>query len=234
MNGISVTNLCEGNVKVSTIENASESAQATGGKGNNRLISWDYSRTAKLTLQDALLSDTSLAMLAGTTVKNTNITAVGREKLTLVADGTDGSTKVTLAQTPASADSVTVFAVDKGIMTDEITGFTIEGKDVKFKTGQAVGKTIMVFYQYKVTDTAASMITFSGANFPSTYKVVGDTVVRGDDGIDRKMQFIIPKAKLQSSFNLQMEAENVSTFDFTLDVLVDVENGNKLYDIIRL
>ena len=49
------------------------------------------------------------------------------------------------------------------------------------------------------------------------------------------MQFVIPKAKLQTNFTLTMEAENVSTFDFTLDVLVDLASEDKkLYDIIRV
>jgi len=56
-------------LKVSTIENESESAEARGGQGNNKLMTWDYGRTANLTLQDALLSDNSLAMLAGTAVE---------------------------------------------------------------------------------------------------------------------------------------------------------------------
>ena len=47
------------------------------------------------------------------------------------------------------------------------------------------------------------------------------------------MQFVIPRAKLQSAFSLTMDAENVSTFDFNLDVMVESGTG-KLYDIVRL
>ncbi|MCR4361975.1 hypothetical protein JDW21_19635 [Bacillus subtilis] len=219
-------------LKVSTIENESESAEARGGQGNNKLLSWDFGRTATLTMQDALLSDVSLAMLAGTAVKSTGIKAVGRESLALVADGDTGATKVTLKETPI-ANTVTVYKSEGGIMTGEITGFTVTDKDVSFATGQTEGQNVIVFYEYNVTSADARQITFSGSAFPATYKVVGDTVVRGEDGIDRRMQFIIPKAKLQSTFNLTMDVENVSTFDFNLDVLVE-SGTNKLYDIIRL
>lgn len=216
-------------LKVSSIENESESAEARGGQGNGRLMTWDFGRTATLTLQDALLSDVSLSLLAGNAVKTTDIDVVGRE--TLVAKTVSTKVVVELAETPKNAE-VAVYKVDKGVMGEEITGATVTDKSVEFATGVTAGQSVMVFYTY-VAPTGATMVTFSGSKFPATYRVVGDTVVRGQDGVDRKMQFVIPKAKLQSTFNLTMDAENVSTFDFTLDVLVDAET-NKLYDIIRL
>lgn len=220
-------------LKVSTIENESESAEARGGQGNGKLLSWDFGRTATLTMQDALLSDVSLAMLAGSTVQTANIKAVGRETLAFVVDG--AGVKVSLKETPLT-NSITVYKMSGGVITDELTGFTVTAKDVKFATApatMAVGDRVMVFYEYTVTATDASMVSFSANAFPATYKVVGDTVVRGEDGVDRKMQFIIPKAKLQSTFSLAMDVENVATFDFNLDILVD-NATQKLYDIIRL
>lgn len=222
-------------LKVSTIENESDSAEATGGQGNGRLLSWDFGRKATLTMQDALLSDLSLSLLAGTTVKTTGIKAVGREVLTAVKDASAG-VKVTLKDEPLAMATVTVFKVDKGVMGAEVTGVTQDGTDkktLKIATGVAENDQIMVFYEYTVTATDASQVTFKGSAFPATYKVVGDTIVRGEDGVDRKMQFVIPKAKLQSNFSLTMDAENVSTFDFTLDILVEA-GTNALYDIIRL
>jgi hypothetical protein len=216
-------------LKVSTIENESESAEARGGQGGGRLLSWDFGRTATLTMQDALLSDVSLAMLSGNAVKTTGIQAVGRE--TLVASGT-APVKVTLAEEPL-ANSVSVYKVQGGIMTEEVTTFTVNGNDIEFVSGVTAGTQVMVFYEYDVTSPDASQITFSANAFPATYKVVGETVVKGEDGVNRKMQFVIPKAKLQSNFSLTMDVENVATFDFTLDVLVE-SGTSKLYHIIRL
>jgi hypothetical protein len=215
-------------LKVSTIENASESAEATGGQGNNRLMSWDFGRTATLTLQDALLSDVSLSLLSGNAIKEANVQVVGREVLTVA------TLKVTLQNTP-DVGSVTVYKMEGSIMGTEVTGFTVASapsKEITFTTGVANNDKVMVFYTYTLA-TGASQITFSGNSFPATYKVVGDTVVRGEDGVNRKMQFIIPKAKLQSNFSLTMDAENVATFDFTLDVLLDTAT-QKLYDIVRV
>ena len=213
-------------LKVSTIENTSESAEARGGQGNGKLMSWDFGRTATLTMQDALLSDLSLSLLAGTTVKDTDVEIVGREVLTVASE------TVTLKQTPITG-TLNVYKVEKGVMTEEITGATNVDKVVTL-TGLADGDQVMAFYSY-TSATGSTQVTFSADKFPATYKVVGDTIVRGEDGVDRVMQFVIPKAKLQTNFTLTMEAENVSTFDFTLDVLVDLASEDKkLYDIIRV
>lgn len=223
-------------LKVSTIENESEQTEARGGQGNGKLMSWDFGRTATLTMQDALLSDTSLAMLAGTAVKTSGIKAVGRELLTVVTDGSGA--KITLKETPVNIASVTVYKMSGGVIDTEVTtpAPTLSTKDVKWATVPAnapVGSQVMAFYEYTVADNIASQVTFNSSAFPATYKVVGETVLRDDSGVDRKMQFVIPKAKLQSSFSFTMDAENVATFDFTLDILAEA-GTNRLYDIIRL
>ena len=50
-------------LKVSTIENTAEQADAKGGKGNAPLIIWDYGREITITLQDAVLSMETLSMM---------------------------------------------------------------------------------------------------------------------------------------------------------------------------
>ena len=50
-------------LKVSTIENTAEQADAKGGKGNAPLIIWDYGREITITLQDAVLSMQTLSMM---------------------------------------------------------------------------------------------------------------------------------------------------------------------------
>ena len=50
-------------LKTSTLEFTGETTEARGGKGNAVLMSWDHSREAILTLEDALLSSKSLAAM---------------------------------------------------------------------------------------------------------------------------------------------------------------------------
>lgn len=52
-------------LKVSNLEITAETTDARGGKGNSKLITWDHSRTATLTLEDALLSLDTIQALMG-------------------------------------------------------------------------------------------------------------------------------------------------------------------------
>lgn len=179
-------------------------------------------------MQDALLSDVSLAMLAGSSVKtgaDEAITVVGRETHT-IREG-----KVVLKET-GNVTNVTVMESQSGVLTGEELDVVNEGGELTI-TGADDGQEVMVFFEYQVTSADVTKVTFSANNYPATYRVVGDTFGRGQDGIDRKMQFVIPQAKLQSTFSLTMDVENVSVFDFNLDVLVEA-GTNRMYDIIRL
>lgn len=51
--------------KTSTLEGAATTVYAQGGKGNPRLIGWDGEKTITFTVEDALMSPTSFAMLSG-------------------------------------------------------------------------------------------------------------------------------------------------------------------------
>lgn len=212
-------------LKVSNIENASESAEATGGKGNSPLVSWDYGRTATLTMQDALLSDQSLAMLAGTeVVTGADVPNITRYEVVVVGEG--GAIK----PSHAVAGEVTAYDNSTGVLgeTLDVTG-EAEGMTI---AGATAGDRVALFYESEA-DEDSTLVTFQSDKFPSIYRVVGTSLVRDTDGIDHPFQFRIPRAKLQSGFTFTMDPENVSTFDFNLQVLVD-QGTRQLYDIIRM
>ena len=51
--------------KTSTLESAATSVYAQGGRGNTRLVTWEGEKTLTFTVEDALLSPISFAMLSG-------------------------------------------------------------------------------------------------------------------------------------------------------------------------
>ena len=209
-------------LKVSSIENAAESANATGGKGNANLVTWNYGRTATLQMQDALLSMESLALLSGNDVESTtNVTKRERIKA-------DGAGKGKIKETPVGA--ISVYKLKDGSMTEEVSGALVSGLEI---TGLTKGETYAVFYEYKAP-VGTKTVRFTSDKFPSTYRVVGDTLVRDHaTGKDKVAQFFIPKAQLQAGFTLSMDVENVSTFDFNLDILRNGEETD-LYKITVL
>ena len=50
-------------LKVSTIEKSGQKVSAEGGKGNKKLISWNYGKEFSLNLEDALFSPASMSMI---------------------------------------------------------------------------------------------------------------------------------------------------------------------------
>ena len=89
-------------LKVSNLEFTSEEASARGGKGNPKLVTWDYNREVTLTLQDALLSMETLAMIFGDTAGTDKKVTIGPDTYpgyykiegTTYARGTDGTEKI--------------------------------------------------------------------------------------------------------------------------------------------
>ena len=59
-------------LKVSTIEQSAETTEARGGKGNPVLISWDYGKEINVSIEDALFSPKSLAIMFGNGTVATN------------------------------------------------------------------------------------------------------------------------------------------------------------------
>lgn len=56
---------------------------------------------------------------------------------------------------------------------------------------------VRVFQDVEVNGVngTAFEVTIDASNFPGTYKIIGETVVRNRNGKDTPFQFVIPKAK---------------------------------------
>ena len=52
-------------LKVSTIEQTAEQVDARGGKGNPKLITWDYGKEINVSIEDALFSPKSMSIMLG-------------------------------------------------------------------------------------------------------------------------------------------------------------------------
>ena len=106
-------------LKVSNLEFTGETAEARGGKGNTVLMSWDHSREATLTLEDALLSvDTLNAMLSNGAVKSDTNSDI----ITISANGFPGTYTVvgkTYARDEDGTDHLLTFVIWKAKVQSE-------------------------------------------------------------------------------------------------------------------
>lgn len=186
-------------LKVSTIEQTAEEATANGGKGNAPLIVWDYGKEITVTLEDALFSPKSLAMMFG------DVNGI---------DETNKTIKKTVRKEAVASDgSVTLNG--KRIVPDEIKYYNAEGGPETDKNEQAVYAVLTLNVK------SAQTIEVSANSFPGAYYVTGDTYARNEaNGMDEFFQFIIPKAKVQSENTITMEADgDPSVFNMSLKVL---------------
>ena len=206
-------------LKVSTIEQTAETSYAQGGKGNVNLIAWDYGKEITVTLEDALFSAKSMAIMFGNGTVAASTTATFRKTIQFTASAA-GSTGAPTQWTDANGST-------HAIPTGASTTFYDETGATVVNTALTNGAVYFVTFPYNVTSVGT--ITISASNFPGTYYVVGDTYARSETtGKDEYFQFIIPKAKMTAENTITLEAEgDPSVFSMNLTVLRPAD-GNML------
>lgn len=203
-------------LKVSTIEQTAEQAEARGGKGNPPLIIWDYGKEITVTLEDALFSAKSMAIMFGNGQVKTYGGEVG-DYIMKTEQFTATGTEMPAAESPKSGWS-NIFTGPDGKTYKKLNPkfYDAEGKNVA--DALKVGERYFCSYDLKAT---GAVIEISANSFPGTYYAVGDTYARSEvTGEDEFFQFIIPKAKVQSENTITLEAEgDPSVFNMSLRVM---------------
>ena len=214
-------------LKVSTVEQTASSADARGGKGNPKLVSWDFGKEINVTLTDALFSPASMAIMFGDKDGVGISTGKTDEKITKVAmariSATPANTTVEIDSKEGRktvkvlADGGATYNTTAGIVS--VTGADHEPISAENFASQAAGD--KVFVHYEVTLQSKKVININADTFPGTYYITGDTFCRSDvTGEDDFFQFIIPKAKMSSENTITLEAEgDPSVFNLNLTVL---------------
>lgn len=202
-------------LKVSTIEQTAEQGEARGGKGNPPLIIWDYGKEITVTLEDALFSAKSMAIMFG----NGQVKTYGGEKAYIMKTEQFTATSTTLPTEASSASGWSnVFTGPDGKNYKKVNPkfYDAEGKNIT--DALVVGERYFCSYDLKAT---GAVIEISANSFPGTYYAVGDTYARSEvTGEDEFFQFIIPKAKVQSENTITLEAEgDPSVFNMSLRVM---------------
>jgi hypothetical protein len=197
-------------LKVSTIETTAETADATGGWGNPKLVSWDYGKEITVTLEDALMSLESLRFMLGGAIKRPTTTdsVVVRhtEEVVCTAGGVvpkpkDHLTNDVLTPTAKPGHPIRLINLTTGARTQLVAPeggtVTIDGtKAINFVNPHMLAnetnntqKTaendhVRIFWEEIVTSESAAEtaieVTISPSTFPGTYKIVGDTFMRSE------------------------------------------------------
>lgn len=200
-------------LKVTSIEQTAETAEARGGKGNAKLIVWDFGKEITVNIEDALFSPKSLSIMFadGLVESNASLTSDGayiRKSARIVAQ--------------QDAKYPTIKIDGKKIDPTEVSDFKLYANGTSATVDSASVKQGTVYFASWLHPVSSkAVITITPDSFPGTYYVTGDTMIRNErNGEDEYFQFVIPKAKMQAEQTISMEAEgDPSTFNMSLEVL---------------
>ena len=226
-------------LKTSTLEQAVTTVYAQGGRGNTRLVAWDGEKTLTFTMEDALISELGLAILASAKLYDAN------EKNILVVHVTETVSKDALkvSKKPAaktrdgSKVEFFIMPVDK---KGDVCGApqTITFTEQSFTAPKFTGvedadiAAYIVDY-YTEVNKGAIQIDIEPQNFGGNFYIEADTLFRDTDGADHAAQFIIPNGKIQSNFTLSMASTgDPSTFTFTVDAFPGYVNGDRTKKVL--
>ena len=235
-------------LKVSTIEQTAEQADARGGKGNPKLITWDYGKEINVTLEDALFSAKSMAIMFGNGGTNTVTDLRKTFVISVLQDLTSSECQTMIGvsglKTLYNQKKISGFIVDGDEIYCEMGGnnrakvsqyTVVTEKGVKLTASETVtakaGEKMFVTFNYQVV---GQKVEVSANTFPGTYYITGDTYARSSvSGEDEFFQFIIKKAKVTSENTITLEAEgDPSTFSMNLTVLRP-DDGSAMMELIK-
>ena len=192
-------------LKVSTIEETAEQADARGGKGNPKLITWDYGKEITVNIEDALFSPKSMAIMLGdgTVSQGTgayilktcvirmgetasNVTKAQKEYIVAdVYDATEGSKRVKLYLGDAATAPAGQVLINGQLLFEATIDGTAQNSVLYDEDGTVIDddfseSKLKALYQSGKSDSTGA---YSGHKFMFTYWVQATTktiVVSGD------------------------------------------------------
>ena len=222
----------------SSIEQASSTVYAQGGRGNSRLIAWEGDKTLTFTVEDALLSPIGFAILSGAQLfKESGAGANGKvhfhmtSMATLKTDGTIDlkdavapypDAEICLTDAPLFVMGVdddgsidgTIYKSDSAAVSENV--ITLSGTITPAITESV---NVMVDYYIDLPGQQVYEADITADTFAGYYYVEADTLFRQQStGKDLPANLTFPNVKIQSNFTITMAGTgDPSAFTFTMD-----------------
>ena len=230
----------------SSLEQATTTVYAQGGKGYNRLIAWEGEKTMTFTVTDALMSPMGLAVLTGAGLIKPNKQNQTHMHTTInKTTNADGEAQVTLedlnedfglqADDFVICKTIDMYATEldgSGAGINYYDKVTVSGGDTDdaeyvhvtaaapavFTVEGAANITVQLDF-YTIFNNGITEVQIEPSSFGGYFYVEAQTLFRREDsGKDMAAEITIPKAKVQSAFTFTMAASgDPSTFDFVMD-----------------
>ena len=231
--------------KTSTLEGASTTVYAQGGRGNTRLIAWEGEKTLTFTVEDALLSPIGFSVLSGaglfsqgTQNVHVHVTSAAVVSNTGEIDLTDAlGTNESIDETAPIFVAIT--EADGSIEGTLIEGLTVGTKKLTGAKSADYGKTVLVDFYVVKDGSKVSELQIDAENFAGYYYVEASTLFRDENtGKDMPAEITLPNVKIQSNFTFSMASTgDPSTFTFTMDAFPGYtyfDNTKKVLCVIQV
>ena len=231
--------------KTSTLEGASTTVYAQGGRGNTRLIAWEGEKTLTFTVEDALLSPIGFSVLSGaglfsqgTQNVHVHVTSAAVVSNTGEIDLTDAlGTNESIDETAPIFVAIT--EADGSIEGTLIEGLTVGTKKLTGAKSADYGKTVLVDFYVVKDGSKVSELQIDAGNFAGYYYVEASTLFRDENtGKDMPAEITLPNVKIQSNFTFSMASTgDPSTFTFTMDAFPGYtyfDNTKKVLCVIQV
>ena len=211
--------------KTSTLEGASTTVYAQGGKGNTRLIAWEGEKTLTFTVEDALLSPIGFSILAGAgLIKGQSSDKVHVHATSAAVVSASGEIDLTdaLGENETIDTTAPVFVAvteaDGSVTGELLDNLSVSGKKITGATA-AKGKSVFVDFYIVKESSKISELQIDMEHFAGNYYVEASTLFRDQStGKDMPAEITIPNVKIQSNFSFSMASTgDPSTFTFTMD-----------------
>lgn len=229
--------------KTSNLEGTSTAVYAQGGRGNPRLVTWEGEKEMTFTFEDALISPLGLSILMGANLTTTedyyhHVLVKGRavnNESTVQIDISDEIVEIGGSSATLSTDTAAAF---KLYQTDEA------GSEIGTKvTGASVSSNVitaesLVAGNYYLVDgyvkVSGSTLSIEADKFSDYFYIEAETLFRREsDGVDCPAQFVIPKGKVSSNFNISMaNTGDPSTFTFEVAAMEDYVKFDKTRKVL--
>lgn len=239
--------------KTSSLEGTATPVYAQGGRGNPKLITWEGEKAVTFTFEDALISPLGLSILLGAELTSSedhyhHVLIKGRAVAPTEEDGKPtidindeihdlgGPTAILCDGTGTSeADKVAKFTVytsdESGSTYGTIVADATSAQNVISATALVAGGYYFIDGYVKVSGT---QLNITPDKFSDYFYIEAETLFRREsDGTDRPAQFIIPKGKVASEFNIAMaNSGDPSTFTFKVEAMADYIKFNRTKKVL--
>lgn len=195
-----------------------------------RAIPWDYNKQGTLKVEMEVFDLIWMSILAGRDWTKGAVDVWTREVLT-----TSASNTVTLSDTPVTG-TLGVFLVDAdgesngvkqtvGTPASNPNEYSIATDTVTLNATTAPEGTKIIVYYSKASEATAEQLRITATDFPESYHITGDIMIRPKKGVDQFFQMDWKNARPMPNFEITLDSSSPTNLSVEFDLFPD-ENGD--------